>query len=126
MPEIRRPLSPHLGIYKWSVSMALSVLHRATGAALSIAAAALVVWLVAAAAGGEAYATVTGFLSGWFGVLLLLGFSASFFIHLANGIRHLFWDAGYGFDKGTAHTTGVITLLVSMVLTGLFLLGVLS
>ena len=95
MPEMNRPLSPHLGIYKWSVTMALSVLHRATGSALSVAAVTLVAWLVAAVVGGECYATVTAILTGWFGVLLLIGFSASFFIHLANGIRHLFWDAGY-------------------------------
>lgn len=126
MPEVNRPLSPHLGIYKWSVTMALSVMHRATGSALSIAAVALVVWLIAAASGGETYAAVTGFLTGWFGVLLLIGFSASFFVHLGNGIRHLFWDAGYGFEKATAHTTGVITLVIAAVLTALYLLGALS
>jgi len=126
MPELNRPLSPHLGIYKWSISMALSILHRATGSALAIAALALVVWLVAAATGAEAYAAVTSFLTGWFGVLLLIGFSASFFIHLGNGIRHLFWDAGYGFEKSTAHTTGIVTLIIAVILTVLYLLGALS
>jgi len=126
MPELNRPLSPHLGIYKWSISMALSILHRATGSALAIAALALVVWLVAAATGAEAYAAVTSFLTGWFGVLLLIGFSASFFIHLGNGIRHLFWDAGYGFEKSTAHTTGIVTLVIAVILTVLYLLGALS
>ena len=105
--------------------MALSVLHRATGAALSLAALALVVWLIAAATGGATYEAVTGFLTGWFGILLLLGFSASFFVHLGNGIRHLFWDAGYGFEKATAHTTGVITLVVAGVLTVLYWLAAL-
>jgi len=106
--------------------MALSILHRATGSALAIAALALVVWLVAAATGAEAYAAVTSFLTGWFGVLLLIGFSASFFIHLGNGIRHLFWDAGYGFEKSTAHTTGIVTLIIAVILTVLYLLGALS
>lgn len=124
MPEIKRPLSPHLGIYKWSVTMALSVLHRATGVALSLCALSIVAWIVAAASGGEAYSAVMSVLTGWFGILLLLGFSASFFIHLGNGIRHLFWDAGYGFERKTAHTTGIITLLVAAALTALFLLGV--
>ena len=126
MPETNRPLSPHLGIYKWSVTMALSVLHRATGVALSLCALSLVAWLVAAVSGAEAYAAVISVLTGWFGILLLLGFTASFFIHLGNGIRHLFWDAGYGFGKDTAHKTGVITLVIAAVLTALFLLGVLS
>ena len=126
MPEMNRPLSPHLGIYQWSVSMTLSILHRATGSALSVAAVALVVWPVSAAMGGESYAAVTAFLTGWFGVLLLIGFSASFFIHLGNGIRHLFWDAGYGFEKGRARTTGIITLVVAAGLTVVYLLGALS
>ncbi len=126
MPEIKRPLSPHLGIYKWSVTMTLSILHRMTGVALSLSALALVAWLVAAASGAEAYAAVAAILGGWFGVLLLLGFSASFFVHLGNGVRHLFWDSGYGFDKSTAHKSGVITLVVAAALTVLFWLGALS
>ena len=126
MPQMNRPLSPHLGIYKWSVTMALSVLHRATGVALSLCALSVVAWIVAAESGPEAYAAVTTVLTGWFGILLLLGLSVSFFIHLGNGIRLLFWDAGYGFGIATAHRTGVITLLVALALTGLFLLGVFS
>ena len=117
MPEIKRPLSPHLGIYKWSVTMTLSILHRMTGVALSLTALALVAWIVAAAAGEEAYAIVTGILGGWFGVLLVLGFSASFFIHLANGIRHLFWDAGHGFEIPRARASGIIVVVVSVLLT---------
>ena len=124
MSEIKRPLSPHLGIYKWSVTMTLSILPRMTGVALSLCALALVSWVVAAAAGAAAYNAVTSVLTSWFGILLLLGFSASFFIHLGNGIRHLFWDAGYGFGRKTAHQTGVITLVVAVALTLLFLLGV--
>ena len=123
MPDTKRPLSPHLGIYKWSVTMTLSILHRMSGVALSLCALALVAWVVAAASGAEAYAAVTGLLTSWFGVLLLLGFSASFFIHLGNGIRHLFWDAGYGFAQSTAHKTGVLTLVIAVLLTALFLAG---
>ena len=126
MPEIKRPLSPHLGIYTWSISMTLSILHRMTGVALSLSALALVVWIVAAASGAEAYATVTAVLTGWFGILLLIGFSASFFIHLANGIRHLFWDAGYGFERGLARKTGIFTLTAAILVTAVYLLGVLS
>ncbi len=126
MPEIKRPLSPHLGVYKWSVTMTLSILHRMSGVALSLCALALVAWIVAAAFGAAAYATVTALLTSWFGILLLLGFSASFFIHLANGIRHLFWDAGYGFARDTAHRTGVIALVAAALLTLLFLAGIWS
>jgi len=126
MSEIKRPLSPHLGIYTWSISMTLSILHRMSGVALSLSALALVVWIVAAASGAEAFAAVTAVLSSWFGVLLLIGFSASFFIHLGNGIRHLFWDAGYGFEKGLAKKTGLITLVIAAVLTAVFLAGVFS
>ena len=104
--------------------MTLSILHRMTGVALSLSALALVAWLVAAASGADAYATVAAVLTGWFGVLLLLGFSASFFIHLGNGIRHLFWDAGYGFGKDTAQKTGILTLGIAAVLTALLWLGV--
>lgn len=103
--------------------MTLSILHRMTGVALSLSALALVAWIVAAAAGADAYASVASVLTGWFGYLLLLGFSASFFIHLGNGIRHLFWDAGYGFGKTTAHKSGVATLLVAAGLTLLYWLG---
>ena len=104
--------------------MTLSILHRMTGVALSLSALALVAWVVAAASGEEAYATVAAVLGGWFGTLLVLGFSASFFVHLANGIRHLFWDSGYGFEKATAHKSGVFTLVVAGALTALFWLGV--
>ncbi len=106
--------------------MTLSILHRMTGVALSLCALALVAWVVAAAAGSGAYAAVTAVLTGWFGILLLLGFAASFFIHLGNGIRHLFWDAGYGFGRATSHQTGIITLVVAALLTIIFLLGVWS
>ena len=117
MAETQRPLSPHLGIYKWSISMALSILHRASGVALALSALSLVVWLVAAAIGPEAYEAVTGVLTGWFGILLLLGFSASFFIHLGNGIRHLFWDAGYGFELETVDLTAKVAIAVAVILT---------
>ena len=126
MSEIKRPLSPHLGIYTWSVSMTLSILHRMTGVALSLSALSLVIWVVALATGPEAYDAVYEVLSGWFGKLLLIGFAASFFIHLGNGIRHLFWDAGYGFEKGFATKTGVLTLVIAAVLTVLYLWGALS
>ena len=124
MAEVKRPLSPHLGVYKWQVSNTLSILHRATGVFLSIGALALVAWIVSAASGPEDYASVQSFLASWFGLLLLFGFSAAFFYHLGNGIRHLFWDAGYGFEKEFARLSGWFTFLAAAVVTLLFWLGV--
>jgi len=126
MSELNRPLSPHLGVYKWQVSNTLSILHRLTGVVLSLAAIALLAWVVSAAVGPTGYATVLGWLSGPLGMLLLFGFSASFFYHLANGVRHLFWDAGYGFDKSFARASGWLTFVAALVVTALFWMGVLA
>ena len=126
MSEIKRPLSPHLTAYKWTVASSLSILHRATGVALSAGALALIAWIVGAAAGADAYGEVVAVLAGPLGLLLLAAFSASFFFHLGNGIRHLAWDAGFGFDKAIARRTGWITLIIAVVLTLLYWLGALS
>jgi succinate dehydrogenase / fumarate reductase cytochrome b subunit len=96
---IRRPMSPHLGIYRWPVTMLTSILTRATGIFLSLGTLLLVWWLAAAAAGPAAFAGVQEFLISPLGLLLLLGWTASLFFHLFAGIRHLAWDLGYGFAK---------------------------
>lgn len=126
MSEIKRPLSPHLGIYSWQVSNTLSILHRLTGVALSLGALALLSWIVSIALGPAAYASVSGALAGPLGLLILFGFSASFFYHLGNGIRHLVWDAGYGFDKEVARRSGWFTVLAAAAVTLLFWVGVLA
>jgi succinate dehydrogenase / fumarate reductase cytochrome b subunit len=120
MSEIQRPLSPHLSVYKWTVASSLSILHRLSGVVLSLGAIALIAWILAAAAGSEAYDQVFAILSGPFGLLILFGFSLSFFYHLGNGIRHLFWDAGYGFDKKIARISGWCTLIISILVTLIF------
>jgi succinate dehydrogenase / fumarate reductase cytochrome b subunit len=96
---IRRPMSPHLGIYRWPITMLTSILSRATGIFLSLGTLLLVWWLAAAAAGPAAFASVQEFLISPLGLLLLLGWTASLFFHLFAGIRHLAWDLGYGFAK---------------------------
>jgi succinate dehydrogenase / fumarate reductase cytochrome b subunit len=96
---VRRPLSPHLGIYRWPVTMLASILNRATGIALSVGSLVLVWWLGAAAAGPVAFAHVQEFLISPLGLLLLLGWTAALFYHLFGGIRHLLWDMGVGFAK---------------------------
>ena len=93
---------------------------------LSAAALTLVVWIVAVASGADSYAGVVELLGGPLGMLVLFGFSASFFYHLANGIRHLFWDAGYGFDKHFARLTGWLAIGAAGILTIVFWWGVLS
>lgn len=126
MAQVNRPLSPHLGIYKWQISNSLSILHRLTGISLAAGSLALVAWIVAIAMGESTYLTVSGYLAGPLGMLLLLAFSASFFYHLANGIRHLFWDAGYGFEREVARRSGWFVLSVAVLATVVFWVGVLA
>lgn len=112
-----RPLSPDLQIYRPQLTSVLSITHRLTGVALSIGSPLLVYWLIAAAAGPSAYAALRGFLASWLGLLLLLGWTFSLFFHLCNGIRHLFWDAGYGFDLQTIYASGWAVVAISIGLT---------
>ena len=117
MAHSDRPLSPHLDVYAWQTSNTLSILHRITGVFLAIGAIALVGWLVSVVVGPEAYARVNGFFAGPIGALLIFGWTFCFFYHLANGVRHLFWDAGYGFDKQLARRTGWLTVGFAVLVT---------
>lgn len=117
MSADRRPLSPHLQVYKPQLTSVMSISHRATGVALAVGTLLLAWWLMAAAAGPEAFATVQGFLGSWFGHLVLFGFSYALMYHLCNGIRHLFWDAGLGFELDTVYKSGWATVAASVVLT---------
>lgn len=112
-----RPLSPHLQIYRWQITMVLSISHRATGLALTAGTLLLAWWIVAAATGPAAFATVQGFLASWLGMLLLFGWSFALFFHLSTGIRHLFWDAGYGFDIVNTYRSGYAAVAAAVVLT---------
>lgn len=125
MARAERPLSPHLGIYRWQISNALSILHRATGVAMSVGALVLAGWLMSIAAGYDAYARVAAWLAGPIGALLLFGWTFCFFYHLANGIRHLFWDAGKGFEKATAQRSGWAVVISALALTASFWAAVL-
>ena len=112
-----RPLSPHLQIYKPQLTSVLSITHRITGVGLSVGTLLLVAWIVAAAKGPDAFAIVSGFMRNPIGLLLLFGWSVALFYHLANGIRHLFWDAGYGYEIETAYRSGWIVVGATIVLT---------
>lgn len=129
MAASNRPLSPHLQIYRPQMTSVLSILHRITGVALGLGGLLLIYWVVAAAAGPDRFAVAQALIGSWFGYLVLFGFSVALFFHLANGIRHLFWDAGYGFELRSAYASGIVVLAATVVLTsiawfaGLFFLG---
>jgi len=114
---VERPLSPHLQVYRPQLTSVLSISHRATGLALAVGTLVLVWWLVALAQGGDSFASAQAFLGSWFGMLLLLVWSYSLFFHLANGIRHLFWDAGYGFSLKETYASGWVMMGASVILT---------
>ena len=112
-----RPLSPHLQIYKPQITSVLSILHRFTGIALAIGTLLFAWWVIAAAAGPDAFATAQVVIGSWFGRLLLFGWTLALFYHLCNGIRHLCWDAGYGFDLPTVTASGRTVIVAAVVLT---------
>jgi succinate dehydrogenase / fumarate reductase cytochrome b subunit len=112
-----RPLSPHLQVYRLPLAAVLSISHRATGVFLTIGTLLLAYWLAAAAYGPDSYARAQAFIGSWFGILLLLGWSFSLFFHLSNGIRHLVWDAGFGFEKHQYRQSNLIVLGAAGVLT---------
>ena len=107
---VRRPVSPHLGIYRWPITMLGSILNRITGVALCVGSLLLVWWLVAAASGPAAFATVQGFIASPVGLLALLGWTASLFYHLYAGMRHLLWDAGRGLSKASLNPVTWVVL----------------
>lgn len=113
-----RPLSPHLGIWRWRVNMLVSILHRATGDGLAIAGTLIFVWwLVAAASGPAAYETFMTFAQGWFARLVFIGLTWAFFQHALSGLRHLAMDAGRGYPVGVSRLTATLTILGSVLLT---------
>ncbi len=117
MRSAERPLSPHLQNYRWQLTSVMSILHRAAGLALCAGAILLVVWLVAAAMGPEAYSGVSNFLGSGIGVALLLGWTAALFYHLCNGIRHMIWDTGHGLDLRSTYLGGWIVVAATAILT---------
>jgi succinate dehydrogenase / fumarate reductase cytochrome b subunit len=114
MPQ--RPLSPHLGIYRWQLTMVLSILHRATGVALAFGTILVCAALLALAAGPGSYAAIQTFCVSKLGIVLLGGWSWSLCYHLCNGIRHLAWDAGWGFEIPRAYLTGWTVVFLSLLM----------
>jgi succinate dehydrogenase / fumarate reductase, cytochrome b subunit len=114
---VSRPLSPHLQVYRWPVSMALSILHRVTGVALGIGTLLLTWWLVAAASSEDAFGRAQWFMGSAFGLLLLFGWSVALIFHFFSGIRHLVMDAGIGFGSPVYTITGWGVIIAAGVCT---------
>jgi succinate dehydrogenase / fumarate reductase cytochrome b subunit len=117
-----RPLSPHISIYRMTITMLVSIMNRITGAGMALAAILIVWWLMAAASGAEYYATANGFLTSWFGLLILVGSLWALWFHFLGGLRHLFMDFGLGYELKTVNMTGWIVVIGSFVLTALSLI----
>ena len=115
-----RPLSPHLSIYRWPVTMVSSILHRGTGLAMSVGLILFVFWLADAANGPEAYAVFAGAMGSTIGLIFLVGWSFAFFYHLSNGIRHLVWDTGRGLEKAQATASAWAVIVLAIILTAAF------
>lgn len=117
MSEPIRPLSPHLSIYRWPLTMTLSILHRVSGIALSAGFAAFAMWLIVAGSDTDAYSRFLALINSLPGRAMLAAWSFAFFFHLANGVRHLFWDAGYGFEKAQANASAWAVIVLTVLLT---------
>lgn len=112
-----RPISPHLQIYKRTLTMMLSIVHRATGVALYAGTLLLVCWLTAAATSDSYFDTVQAVFGSWIGLLVLLGYTWALVHHTIGGIRHLIWDTGRAFDLKTVETVARISLASSIIVT---------
>ena len=118
----KNPLSPHLQIYRWHLSMILSIAHRIIGVVNSIAIILICLWTISLPFGEENYEIIKILFQSFFGKLLIISLSWSFSFHMLSEIRHLIWDLGYGFDLKISKITGVITIIGSLVLTVLIYL----
>ena len=116
-PRRPRPLSPHLGIYRFTMTMAMSIAHRISGAALYVGILLLAWFLIAASADAATFAAFSGFIESFIGRLVLFGFTWALFHHLIGGIRHIAWDSGYGLDAPLRDQTAWATLIGGFVLT---------
>ena len=120
----KNPLSPHLQIYRWHLSMILSITHRIIGVVNSVAMILICLWTISLLFGEENYEITTILFQSLFGKLLIISLSWSFSFHILSEIRHLIWDLGYGFDLKISKITGLITIIGSLALTVLiYLIG---
>ena len=112
-----RPLSPHLDIYQYQITWTVSIMHRITGVAMTLGLILIVAWLVAAAFSPGLFSLIDGVLRSWIGMIIIFGSLWAFWFHFLNGIRHLIWDLGYGFNLSTVWRSGWVVVLGSIILT---------
>jgi succinate dehydrogenase / fumarate reductase cytochrome b subunit len=117
MPARVRPTSPHWQVYRWQIGNSLSILHRVTGVALALGLAALSYWLISLADGAAPYAAAMDVLASPLGLAALIGWTFAFLYHLLNGVRHLFWDVGLGFERTQRRLSGWFAVLGAAALT---------
>jgi succinate dehydrogenase / fumarate reductase cytochrome b subunit len=115
--KANRPLSPHLQIYRWQMTMAMSIAHRVTGVGLYFGTALLALWLAAAAAGPAQYDFANRIAGSWFGLIVLYGYTWALIHHLLGGLRHFVWDFGYALGKPARDRIAIANLVLSIVLT---------
>ena len=120
MPDNQNPLSPHLQIYRWHISSLLSITHRISGVINLLALILIFFWIIILSLGEKNYELFLISLNSFFGKFILIGFSWSMCFHILSGIRHLFWDMGYGFEIKTANITGIIVIILSLFFTTTF------
>ena len=116
-PTVQRPLSPHLGIYRMQINMAMSIIHRITGAALYFGTILLAAWLISAATSADAFRFLNGLLGHPLGQLVMFGYTWALIHHMFGGIRHLIWDTGRALDIKSADTLGWLSIIGSISLT---------
>jgi len=117
MSNSKHPTSPHLQIYRLPLTALLSITHRITGVILALGCVILVFILAAAAESADAYQALIPHLDSWYGQIFLLGFIFSLYLHFCNGVRHLFWDVGYGFELETVDLTAKLAIVLAIILT---------
>jgi len=117
MPARDRPLSPHWRIYRWQIGNSLSILHRLTGIGLAFGLLTLCFWLMSLAGGERSYVMASKLLASPAGLLVLAAWTFAFLYHLLNGVRHLFWDLGLGFERTQRHASGWIAVLGALAMT---------
>ena len=126
MAKNNQPLSPHLSIYKWQITNTLSILHRFSGALLFLAAIDFSIWLASIAIGENSYVLISGLSSNWPALVYWVVVSFSFFYHSLNGLRHLAWDFGKGFETHQVNYSGFIVVVLTLVLTLCFWFSLLT
>ena len=112
-----RPLSPHLDIYQYQITWTVSIMHRLTGIAMMVGLLLITAWFLSAAFSKELFLVINNFLRSWVGIFVIFGSLWAFWIHFLNGVRHLFWDAGYGFNLETVARSGWTVVFGSIILT---------